>query len=183
MKTQTLYTLFLATWSALAAASTQDSIAENTSEIAEEKPYQIVITGKITRTTLRNMIEKVEDDFFARFNELNIEDAYDVHCYTFTPIMTHISERICEPRFAIRTRGQNASEVMYGLMQEGVDTINAAQNSVWLMNPQSIQKEVKPDFETLQQKLEDFTRTDEDFRQIGNVLAELKYRLENFSDQ
>ena len=68
----------------------QDSAGSNVADTAAEPqqsagatrsgraPYEIVITPTVTRTDLRTMIQTVEDDFFARFNELNIDENYDI---------------------------------------------------------------------------------------------------------
>ncbi len=48
------------------------------------------------------------------------------------------------------------------------------------LQPQVILSNESPKYETLQEKLEQFIRTDEEFRSIGNALADIKARLENF---
>lgn len=158
----------------ITSAAMQDSGSAATDQANDDDRYEVVITGKVTRAKLRNLIEDVEEDFFARFNELNTDDLYDVYCYRFTPTASHISERVCEPVFQINTRADNVSRVVMGMACSNL----VCNSDGSFLSPEALQTEVQPDYETLQEKLEEFTRTDARFRQIGNVLAELKYRLE-----
>lgn len=173
--------LLVVAFCATAQDVSQSQETASSADTDSEKPYQIVVTGRVTRARLRELIADVEDDFFEKFNELNIDDAYDVLCYKFTPTMSHISQRVCEPAFKIRERAFNASEVGHILACSGFCGDTGL--SAYLMSPRDLNRQVKPDFETLQEKLEELSRTDEEFRQIGNVLAELKYRLDNYSEQ
>lgn len=178
MKITATLLILLTSLSSLAIG--QESTTENQSSSAsDETPYEIVITGEVTRTRLRDMIVEVEEAFFARFNELNIDDDYDIRCYKHTPTMSHISERVCEPEFMIRARGNNASETAFLLGQKGKDTVNAAQNSSFVKNPTAMRREVEKYYKILQEKLEAMSVEDATFRSIGNDLATLKNRLEN----
>ena len=184
MKIQFLIpTLLLGLVGIISSTQAADQSAETTSTATDGSdalPYQVVVKGRISRLRLRNMIEEVEEDFFAKFNELNADDAYDVYCYKYTPTMSHISKRICEPRFQIMERGLNAAEVAHILGCSGYCGDTAGVASSVLYSEEDLHRVVKPDYEVLQEKLEELTRTNPEFRQIGDVLAELKYRLENF---
>jgi len=144
------------------------------------KPYEIVITPTMSRSKLRDTIQSVEDDFFDKFNELNIDENYDIVCYKHTPTMTHIPERVCEPLFLLRARGMNSSDSAFLLGAAGKDAINQAQGSAFLMTPDHMKNSKRKDFEILQQKMEELNRSNEELRSIGSVLAQLKARLENF---
>ena len=100
-------------------------------------------------------------------------------CYKFTPTMSHIRKRVCEPNFQIKERGLAASEAAFILSCSGAcgDKMSIATGTLY--SPKELRRVLRPQYEILQDKLEEFTRTDPEFRQIGNVLAELKYRLEN----
>lgn len=176
------YSIAIATFAFLSFS--MNSLAqEDTAEEADrsvgaesELPYQITVRGRVTRARLRNLIRDVQEDFFKKFNELNIDDAYDVHCYKYTPTMSHISHRICEPAFQIDARAENAAEAAFILGCTGIC------GDPDLFSPRLLHRTLKPNFEILQAKLEELTRENADFRQIGNVLAELKYRLENYNN-
>lgn len=146
-------------------------------EVVGSLPYEVIVRPRVTRAHLRDLITKVEDDFFARFNELNIDDAYDIVCYKHTPIMSHISVRVCEPLFLLRSRNLNASETTMLLSDK------YSKSDTWLFTDRELRRENRTDFGELQNKMEEFTRADAEFRSIGNALAELKARIENFGDE
>lgn len=167
-----------------ASAQTINQATSDALPIAAAKPYEIVIRRNHTRSDLRQMIEKVEEDWFARFNELNSDDYYDVYCYEYVPTMSHIKQRVCEPLFMISSRSDNASDVAFLL--GGRSTIwatNSQNSSAISLPPQAMRKEKHSDYEILEEKLAEFMRNDEEFHNIGNVLGELKYRLKNYKKE
>lgn len=162
------------------AASTE---AQSALPQSSETPYEIVVSGEVSRARLRELIVEVEEDFFARFNEINADDDYDIICYEYVPTMSHIKKRVCEPAFMLRARGLNASETTFLLGQGGVDTNNAAQQAAFAHSPRSLRTHMASDYETLQEKLEAHNRSDAEFRQIGQALADLKNRLANYGEE
>ena len=151
-------------------------------EVVGSLPYEVIVRPRVTRAHLRELITKVEDDFFAKFNELNIDDAYDIACYKHTPIMSHISERVCEPWFVLNTRNLNSTEVTMFLGNAGKG-VAGSERSAYLLTPRALNRETSSDYEILQEKMEELTRSSPEFRSIGNALAELKARLEKFGDE
>lgn len=149
----------------------QDTPVTNDTKQKAKLSYEVVISPTITRGPLRELVVQVEDDFFAKFNELNIDDAYDVLCFMQGSTDSYITKRICEPKFIINARSQSASEAGNALGRLG--------KYGGYLDP-VIQSDMSPKYETLQEKLEQFTRTDEEFRSIGNALVELKAQLENY---
>ena len=154
--------------------------ATPSSSASNEKPYQIVITPTITRTGLRNRIAQVEEDFYKKFNELNIDDNYDIVCYKYTPTMSHISRRACEPVFMVQARGDmtSFSALLLGSPSSGAAALGLAT----YQNDAQLVRDKQKSYETLQELMEEFTRTNAEFRSIGEVLAELKYRLDNYGN-
>jgi hypothetical protein len=59
-----------------------------------DSPDQFVVTGKALND-LRLRIRRAEDDVYARFNEINSDDRFDIHCYSYVPIDSHIARRAC----------------------------------------------------------------------------------------
>ncbi len=178
--------------SGVQAAQTADASADQSQSDAQQDaieqtvvgtlPYEVVVRSRISRRGLRELIQRVEDDFFDKFNELNIDDYYDVICYKHTPTMSHISERICEPRFIMETRNLNASEVTMLIGNVGKWTAGSAK-SAFAFTPRTLHREKRSDYEILQEKMEELTSADSEFRSIGNALAELKARLENYESE
>ncbi|HYP79338.1 MAG TPA: hypothetical protein VEQ17_03560 [Steroidobacteraceae bacterium] len=64
---------------------------------------------------MRQDIVKVEDRFFALYNELNTDDDYDVHCESDVPTGTLLAYRTC--RTVFYTKAQ-AAEARYFLNNE-----------------------------------------------------------------
>ncbi len=177
-----LFLFLLAAAFLLPSAGAQEAAASAPAAYSDPRPYEIVITPKITRLDLRNLIEQVEEDFFAKFNELNLDDEYDIFCYRYTPTMSHISKRLCEPAFIIRARGDMASQATFRLGSSS--TIGSGgREAAFVLPPAGMRKEVKPEFDTLEKKMEELNASNPELRSIGNVLAELKWRLKNYSSQ
>jgi hypothetical protein len=158
----------------------EDKPAQET--VVGSLPYEVIVTPTINRQGLRALITQVEDDFFEKFNELNIDDYYDVICYKYTPTMSHISKRVCEPRFIMETRNLNANDVTMLIGSVGKWSVGSAK-SAFVFTPRTLHKEKRTDYEVLQDKMEELTRSDSEFRSIGNALAELKSRLENYDNE
>jgi len=163
-----------------ASLSAQSDSGSDKSEQAARLPYEVIITPTIRRRDLRELIVQVEDDFFAKFNELNLDDNYDVLCYEYIPTMSHIRQRVCEPWFMIQARGSNASEVAYALAVTPAFGSSISPQSATSLPPRAMRNEVHIQYGSLEEKMEEFTRGNLEFRSIGNALAELKFRLENF---
>ncbi|GJM12376.1 MAG: hypothetical protein DHS20C12_07790 [Pseudohongiella sp.] len=91
MKLSSLLTLLLGAPGALA----QETSTPETAGEQRRLPYEVVVTPNVTMGSLKKLLVQIEDDFFSKFNELNIDDAYDVHCYEYVPTGSHIRRRVC----------------------------------------------------------------------------------------
>lgn len=156
-----------------ATASAQDAPATAETRQRIRLPYEVVVTPTVTRTRLRSLIQEVTEDFVARFNELNLDDDYDVQCYTDTPTGSHLRKRLCEPTFFIEARSENSSQYM--------DDIRNGHTG-FLLSSNALLKETHREYETLQEKFDEFTSSDKELRGIGLVLGSLKERLENYGE-
>lgn len=59
---------------------------------------EVVVSGRLgSLAALRQAIVEAEDRFYARFNEVNEHDDFDVQCRTLAPTGTRIPERVCAP--------------------------------------------------------------------------------------
>jgi len=176
MKTLLQITLFSITVCATATPLAQDNNGNDEPQQAARLPYEVIVTPTVTRGRLQKLIIQVEDDLFAKFNELNIDDDYDVFCYEFIPTMSHIRKRVCDPAFLITARSSNSAEFAssWGACSKCI-------KSTPTLLPQNALRTIHGmNFEILQEKMEELTRADLEFRSIGNALAELKSRLEDF---
>jgi len=101
---------FLApTWGAETASPT---VA--TAEITDE-----VIVRGTPLWELRENVIKAEDRFYARYNELNKVDDFDVECRWDAPTGTRIKYRGCLTRLAARAAQGYASDYVYFLQGSG----------------------------------------------------------------
>ena len=178
--------IFLAQASAQTATEPQDSQqTEIASEVptSSEQPYQVVVTGQLTRSRLRNLIEDVEEDFFAKFNELNTDDAYDMYCYEYTPTMSHIKKRACEPLFLIKYREQQTNDQLHNLSNGQIgQNVGLALSGIYLEKTQLMAKSQSRHYEILIQKMEDLTQSNQELGEIADAMQQLKLRLENYGN-
>ncbi|HEU4620493.1 MAG TPA: hypothetical protein VFV10_20835 [Gammaproteobacteria bacterium] len=84
-----------------AASSSEPSAASDRSPPAAVND-QVIVRGR-SRAELRAEILKAEDAFFDRFNEINGNDDFDIHCRDEVPINSHIPRHKCEANFWRKT--------------------------------------------------------------------------------
>lgn len=154
----------------------QDTSVQEEPDRQQRLPYEVVVTPNVTRGQLEKLLVQIEDDFFEKFNELNIDNDYDVNCYEFVPTGTHIRRRVCEPEFFMDRRSENASEHVLALMQKHVFPPP-------LLGRRDLRAVTVQEFEILQGKMEEMNRTDLELRSIGEALAKVKSRIESFSKE
>src|SRR5690606_2306755 len=63
-----------------------------------EVDEEVVVRGR-SRAMLRAQIELAEEAVFARFNEINSNDEFDIHCRRVMVTGSNIPRRVCEPNF------------------------------------------------------------------------------------
>ncbi len=181
----------LITLSAIALFCPSLSFAQQTEESStqqneSEKPYEVVITSKPSRAYLRGLIEDVEEDFFEKFNEFNDDDMYDMYCYEYTPAMTHIKRRACEPLFMIKYRSQQSGDALF-LMSAGgsggtTNSLGSKLMGVYLPTEVEMRRHQDRYYKTLTEKLEEAVRTNQEIGEIASVMEQLKYRLEHYNE-
>ena len=158
---------------------------ESTPEETEaDTPYEVMVTGRLTRSRLRNMIEEVEEDFFDRYNELNTDDTFDMYCYEYTPTMSHIKKRACEPLFMIKYRSQQSSDALFALTSGGGggthNSVGMKMMGVQLLSERQMRRDREKYFQTLIEKMEEFSQSDKQLAEIATIMEQLKFRLENY---
>ena len=80
----------------------------------------------------------------------------------------------------IKARGDASAEIAYRF---GTKIKSGSQSAPMVYTVSEMRKKMAREYENLQEKMEVFTRSDLEFRSIGNSLAELKSRLENFGKE
>jgi len=94
-----------------------DETAPAASEPAVSPEDEIIVTEKALER-LRVRVERAEDDVYARFNEINSNDAYDIHCYRRLPTGSRIEKRVCLSN-AARAAEIAIAQATVGALQTG----------------------------------------------------------------
>jgi len=102
-----------------------ETLAEGISEASNPVPTapqdsgrqieEIQVIGTRTFFRLRMQIVEEENKLYGMFNELNSNDDFDIECENIAPTGTHISQRVCEPRFVIEMRASMAQDWLLGI--------------------------------------------------------------------
>src|SRR6185503_441364 len=69
---------------------------------ATQRPDEVIVSG-MRPEQIRAEIERVENAVYERFNALNSNDDFDIHCFEQAPTGSNIPERKCWPNFAARS--------------------------------------------------------------------------------
>jgi hypothetical protein len=88
---------------------------------------ELVIRAKrLKLREMRTQIVEVEDRFYAKYNELNTNDDYDIHCREYTPTGSISKDRVCRASFEERLDVHYARDVMR--MMDGEGTVPPPQD-------------------------------------------------------
>jgi len=72
---------------------------------------EVIVPGR-TPENLRVEIERLEVAVYERFNALNNNDEFDIHCFEQAPTGSNIPLRTCAPNFVIRAESRAASKIL-----------------------------------------------------------------------
>jgi hypothetical protein len=75
---------------------------------AQNAPDEVVVIGQ-SIDDLRERVEAAEVAVFDRFNDINSDDAFDIHCHYRTRYFSHTRERVCESN-SWREQDENYAE-------------------------------------------------------------------------
>jgi hypothetical protein len=75
------------------AATGQDATVQSVSRPPPSGDDEIIVYGSIPE--LRRQLRHTRDAMFLRFNEINSDDRFDIHCYSEAPIGTRIKREHC----------------------------------------------------------------------------------------
>ena len=89
-------------------------------ETARQRPIEeITVRTEQTVMAIRFQLREAQDDMFAKFNELNNNDEFDISCRSVRHAGSHIPRRECEPRFFARERQSNSIQVISQMRDDG----------------------------------------------------------------
>lgn len=127
---------------------------------------EVIVRGR-TPATLRLQFEIAEDAVYDRFNEINSDDEFDIHCRQETLTGSRIPRRVCEANF-MRAAKADAGQETVRRLQGG----NA-------FNTQQFAGEASYKSQLLAEELEQLAAEDGQLRQALARLANLKQAMED----
>lgn len=130
---------------------------------ADSEIEEIVVIGELSRSALEEQIVMVQNEIYRIFNDKNSSDDFDFTCRTMTPTGTHISRRICEPKFLARARQRNITDSL-----DGLDI---------LLSSETLQAHLKREYEQLNAEFTKLYEEEETLAEVMNILAALNSRL------
>jgi len=72
---------------------------------------EVIVPGRRPEN-LRVEIERVEAAVYERFNALNSNDEFDIHCFEQAPTGSNIPLRTCAPNFVVRAEADSAVNML-----------------------------------------------------------------------
>src|SRR5690606_37904381 len=76
---------------------------------------EVVVRGQLRQGALRMQIQRAEDEFYGRFNDINSHDDFDIHCHNVVELGSRIPRRRCEPNFWRDAQGEFARDTVISL--------------------------------------------------------------------
>ena len=131
---------------------------------AQDKDGEVIVISELNRTDVEQFIEEAEDQFYEIFNTNVEDDDFKISCRRETPTGSNIPIRVCEPKFMVDARARNAN--------------NFGFNAGVVEADRAIRTAVEPQYEQLQQMMEQMTQEIPAFAQIANILGQLRARRE-----
>lgn len=106
-------------------------------------------------------IERLEGSVYQRFNELNSNDDFDIHCFKQAPTGSNIPLRRCAPNFVIEAESQAAQNTMVGARGRA----DARNTGDYNMRLEQLSRELTEEMQRVaredKQLMRDLTRLDE----------------------
>jgi hypothetical protein len=134
---------------------------------AQEEEGEVIVISELSRAEVSQFIEEAEDQFYAIFNANISDDDYKITCRRETPTGSNIPVRMCEPAFMIRARADNANTFGF--------------NAGVVVPDKAILASVQPEYDRLQEMMEQMTRDVPEFAQIASILTQLRARRDELT--
>jgi hypothetical protein len=122
---------------------------------------EVIVRGR-TLEQLRLELEQVENAVYARFNELNGSDDFDIFCREQAPTGSNIPVRTCTPKFALDADERAAHAILHKM-----------QGGAYGGNPQSHYARMQQKGQELTAEMARVAREDEQLLRELTRLAEL----------
>jgi len=127
---------------------------------------EIVVEGRQPQNVYAE-IERLETSVYDRFNALNSNDEFDIHCFKQAPTGSNIPLRRCAPNFVIEAEAQAAQNTMVGARGRA-DARNHGDTTVLEQKSKALTEEIQRLAREDAQLMRDLVRLDELKRQQAN---------------
>jgi len=127
---------------------------------------EIVVEGRKPENVYAE-IERLEISVYDRFNALNSNDEFDIHCFKQAPTGSNIPLRRCAPNFVIEAEAQAAQNTMVGARGRA-DARNHGDTTVLEQKSKALTEEIQRLAREDAQLMRDLVRLDELKRQQAN---------------
>ena len=158
---------FVALLSLGAPALAQDAAS---SSLAANDVDEVVVPG-VRPQNLRVEIERLEHVVYERWNALNSNDEFDIHCLDSEPTGSNITQTQCAPNFVIEAESRAAEDAVHGARTTG-----RSRNDEYVAAIQEKSRE-------LNEEMKRVARQDEQFLRDLVRLDELRQLQANEKDQ
>ena len=135
---------------------------------AQDEEGEVIVIAELSRAEVEEFIEEAEDQFYAIFNA-NIDDEdYMISCRKETPTGSNIPIRVCEPKFMVDARARNANTIGF--------------NAGVVEADRAIRTSVEPQYQQLQEMMEQMTQDSPAFAQIAGILTQLRAQRQQLAN-
>ncbi|MCG8415651.1 MAG: hypothetical protein MI746_15655 [Pseudomonadales bacterium] len=134
----------------------------------DEEEGEVIVIAELNRAEVSQFIEEAEEQFYAIFNANVDDDDFKISCSRQTPTGSNISQRVCEPEFMNKARADNANAFTFNRGTE--------------LSENEIRTSLQPQFDLLQEKMQQMTTENPEFAQIANILTQLRARLNQLTN-
>src|SRR5690606_32519670 len=101
--------------------------AENAAAPRDSAEDELVVSGQRPKN-LRVEIERLENSVYERFNALNSNDEFDIHCFERAPTGSNIPVRTCAPNFVIEAEAAAARKIVQNARARGSNNFDRAEH-------------------------------------------------------
>lgn len=178
-------TLLLLSATSSLAQDTADAPAEATTAAAPptgREIEQITVTGERTLLSMKNALERAEEDMYRAFNSLNSNDDFDIFCVTETKTTSHIVQRGCEPVFLTNLRketSQNAlSQIRNAYTTDGIDVTLLNYGLSFLESEKELKAQASDKYEALSLEILRIANENPDYMDALRRIGELREEYE-----
>ena len=124
---------------------------------------EVVVEGRKPENVYAE-IERLEISVYDRFNALNSNDEFDIHCFKQAPTGSNIPLRRCAPNFVVEAEAQAAQNTMVGARGRA-DARNHGDTTILEQKSKALTEEIQRLAREDAQLMRDLVRLDELKRQ------------------